>query len=830
VLYVTRLIRDREAEREEGFVLLDLGSGEMKNLWPQEERGAERYHSFKLIALPDASRHLLFVTAERGDTAATQPPVIWMGEPESGQAEAIWTIRQGKDWSKGELTGTLYDIPRDFLWSPHSDQTFIYLADGAALGGVWRVDLEAEKAEPLGKVESVGRTGLRLLAWTPEGIVIQNQDGLRLLDENGEVQGEMRFREGEERALAPAEILSTVVDWNVPYIHQIYDTPAWFHGGWACGPTSVVMALAYYGRLSGDYGWHVPNEYTHRSACSGEHTFDDEREHPWGVAWGAYGACMNESGYADRQRMYEYAEKHDVGYYHDGSPTEAEVQAELRGGALVILGTDLTAKGHIVVVRGYTDDSPTRYIVNDPAGDWHAGYYNANGNGVQYTWAEMSPNWYIALYGPEHLPYLYKSSIWDSILTIQNGDKPSSAWTARAKVCFMNVTGSFNTSRDNDGSRIPVNGIWSLPLSGVFSSFNGSAVVMRYQTGVSTIVRLQRYDEVTIYNAIRGGGGSPGWQQVGSTLYAPVIKNNWYGRSSTIDVVNVGGASTNVSAYFYERNTGTYRGSVSVTNLSPNARHTFYASQCPWSSFCAVRLESSNGQSLAAVVRERASGGATPTMHNVFSTASTTNYVPIVKNNYYGQSSGIAVYNTSGNQTYVTVSYYDSNSSNTYSSGAWLPAYATMSFYDPPGLPDGFLGSAIVSASRPLVSTVHEAGSGRYKATNAFLAGGNALFVPELNTTTGYGSGISVQNVGSSATNVTVHYYHSNGTSAGTSGPYPVGAGKTRILSNYNGGIPSGLYGSARIESTNGVPLVSIVHYIGSGNGDINATYNGSQP
>lgn len=175
-LYVTRLIPGREEWREEGFALLNLGSGEMKTLWPQEDRRAERYHSFKLIALPDASRHLLFVTAERGDTAATQPPVIWMGEPESGQAEAIWTIDQGKDWSKGELTGTLYDIPRDFLWSPHSDQTFIYLADGAALGGVWRVDLEAEKAEPFGKAESLGRTGLRLLAWATEGIVIQSQD------------------------------------------------------------------------------------------------------------------------------------------------------------------------------------------------------------------------------------------------------------------------------------------------------------------------------------------------------------------------------------------------------------------------------------------------------------------------------------------------------------------------------------------------------------------------------------------------------------------------------------------------------------------------------
>jgi Tol biopolymer transport system component len=233
-LYVTRLIRGREAEREEGFALLDLGSGEVKNLWPQEERGAERYHSFKLIALPDGTRRLLFATAERGDTAPTQPPVIWMADPESGYAEAIATIDQGRTVPK---YGTaIYDIPRDFLWSPRSEREFIYLADGAALGGVWRVDLDAGTAEPLGGTESLARTGLRLVAWTPEGIVIQNQDALWLLDESGEVRGEIRFR--EETALAPAQILSTVVNWEVPYVHQIYDTPDWFHRGWTCWPGS----------------------------------------------------------------------------------------------------------------------------------------------------------------------------------------------------------------------------------------------------------------------------------------------------------------------------------------------------------------------------------------------------------------------------------------------------------------------------------------------------------------------------------------------------------------------------------------------------------------
>lgn len=209
-LYVTRFIPGWELDYEEGFALVDVASGEIKNLWPPEERGAERYFSFTPVALPDGTQRWLFATAERGDTAPTQPPIIWMADVEGGQAEAIWTVDRGNDWSGGEKPATIYDIPRGFLWSPRSAREFIYLADGAVLGGVWRVDLDGGTAEPLPAMEAVKRTDLRLLAWTAEGIVIQNQDALWLLDEGGEVQGEIRFR--EEVALASMLLQGTVVD------------------------------------------------------------------------------------------------------------------------------------------------------------------------------------------------------------------------------------------------------------------------------------------------------------------------------------------------------------------------------------------------------------------------------------------------------------------------------------------------------------------------------------------------------------------------------------------------------------------------------------------
>jgi hypothetical protein len=367
------------------------------------------------------------------------------------------------------------------------------------------------------------------------------------------------------------------------------------------------------------------------------------------------------------------------------------------------------------------------------------------------------------------------------------------------------------------------------------------AVVYASQN-VSVVVRNQRYDEITIYNGIRSSGGSPGWEQVGSTLYVPVLKRNWYGRHSKIDLVNTGGASANVYAYFYVHDTGSYRGYLKISDLSPNERYRIESDAecswgsgtqacCPSSSYCSVRLVSTGG-ALAAVVREQASDGSAPTTYNASNAGSTSGYAPLVKKNYNLQSTGISVMNTSTSNANVTVTYYNANGSGSYTAPTVynLPSHAVTVFHNPAGL-TYTLSSAVIQTTQPAAALVHESGSGLYKATNAYLLGGASLFAPELNTTTGYGSGISVQNAGSSNANVTVHYYYSNGTSAGTpQGPYSIGVGKAWILSSYNGLIPSGLSGSAWIESTNGIPVAAMVYYIGSGSGDVNATYNGSQP
>jgi hypothetical protein len=880
---------ERERHRGQGIRVLDVASGEMHVLWPSSERPLEGGSPFNeiltactLVTMPDGTPRVAFATTEKHDGPREQPPDVWLADLESEKVEHVWAATQ-EDPALGQKWG--HDLPLTFLWSPRSEQEFVYLGSGQTWGGVWQVDTETGQSRRLGDAG-------HLLAWTMEGIVVQTEDAVRLLDEDGQMQEEIRF--SGAGTLAPQQVSSVVVDYDVPYVHQRWDTPTWWDttarwgGDWSCGPASAVMALAYFNQLAehtisvtkprnvthaSDYGWYVPTDscsypynnctgYTYISACEGTNPFSNASPYkdPMSTnkAAGAHGACVAGTGKADQGMMQTYVQKHDVGSFYESSPTEAKVQGELDGGALVLLDTCLLGSdvGHFVVVRGYTDDSPTEYIVNDPWGDKSSGTYdtcenNADihcGEGVQYSWDDLrgscaSPKWYVAVYGPEYLPYLRKSSGWESAITVQNGDKLTSAWTAKVEVCFMDSSGSFNTSEDNFDFPIPVNGIWTLPLSDVFSGdFYGSGVVVRHQTSVSTIARQQHSGELTIYNGIRGGGGSPGWQQVGSTLYAPVLKNDWYDRDSKIYVTNVGGITTTVYAYFYVHDTGTYRGHLTISDLAPNERYTVKSDAecswgsgtqvcCPSSSYCSVRLVST-GAALAAVVREQTSDGSAPTTHNVFSAARTANYAPVVKNHYYGQVSGLAVMNTHSSlvAAVVTVTYYNVSSSDIYTSSMEIPRYTTRMFNNPPELPTDFLGSAVVSADRPIVTALYESGDGRYKATDAFLAGGEDLFMPELNTTSGYGSGISVQNGGGSEATIKVYYYNTDGTSAGTRGPYSISVGKTRILSAANGGVPSGFHGSAWIESTNGVPVVATLNYAGPGSGDVNATYNDSQP
>jgi len=181
---------------------------------------------------------------------------------------------------------------------------------------------------------------------------------------------------------------------NVPYIHQVYDTPDWFNGNWACGATSAMMALAYYGILP-YWDCNVSVPYSHvshwgRYICEiytyNGHTYNIPSADPSGnTAYGGYGYITQNNWEDTKGHMAEYLTYHGLGSGVDWSPTWAELKAEIDAGHPVVLLTSLTSAGHYVLAVGYYS-SQYSVIVNDPYGNKNQGYMNYNGAYVTYDW------------------------------------------------------------------------------------------------------------------------------------------------------------------------------------------------------------------------------------------------------------------------------------------------------------------------------------------------------------------------------------------------------------------------------------------------------------
>ncbi|MBF6611997.1 MAG: C39 family peptidase [Chloroflexi bacterium] len=218
----------------------------------------------------------------------------------------------------------------------------------------------------------------------------------------------------------------------VPYIQQVNDIAQAGDGNWACGPTSVAMTLAYYGKIEpwgeylaqqvtasaspgaapdppqsvkaisgSDYAPYVTNSYTNNGR-----TYSASAPDPRGnMLAGLYGT-ISPNGLADWQTMVSVLQWHGLSSNYVGATWDGVVGA-LKRGHPVILGNQLTSQGHILVVIGYTTDG--NLIVNDPYGNrFIPGYGSNNGNGVVYPWKRVTARRGLEVIGtyppPTHTP------------------------------------------------------------------------------------------------------------------------------------------------------------------------------------------------------------------------------------------------------------------------------------------------------------------------------------------------------------------------------------------------------------------------------------------
>ncbi|MCK4505886.1 MAG: C39 family peptidase [Candidatus Aegiribacteria sp.] len=183
-----------------------------------------------------------------------------------------------------------------------------------------------------------------------------------------------------------------VAHFDVPYMHQRWDTPDWFDGSWSCGPTSCVMAIQYYRMLTPDSIWasypskghwslwgnYIPEEYTFFG-----YTYDELGESPGGVVPGAHGFICPDGG-AWWNNMVDFLNQHEVTSAWAGT-SWSTLTEQIDSDYPVVCSSSL-GSGHIIILNGYYANHTI--IANDPYGDanesgW-GNYYN--GKDVLYDW------------------------------------------------------------------------------------------------------------------------------------------------------------------------------------------------------------------------------------------------------------------------------------------------------------------------------------------------------------------------------------------------------------------------------------------------------------
>ncbi|MGQ9553284.1 MAG: C39 family peptidase [Anaerolineae bacterium] len=810
-IYVTRLIPGHEEDREEGLALLDLQSGQMENLWPKEDSTNARYLGFTIVTRPDGTQAVMFATAPRSMTVSHEPPVIWLADPQSKTSQVLWTVSEGKELTPDQAEkNTVYDMPSSFIWAPNSPGQFLYQADGSALGGIWWVDLEPAKAQPLVGTEALHSFDIKLLAWSESGIVVQRQGLLRLLDTGGNVLGEIVIAQGGH--LAVASIANESVNWPVPFIHQVYDTPDDFAYKYdACGPTSEVMALAYFGRLpkhmiwvnnnvgwhTTDYGYYVSKTYSQPCACDGTtYTFS-------GGAWQE----TTTGGVTYAYRMYQYALKHDVGYFYKGSNFSAEnVRRELNYGAIILMDTRLTS-GHIIAIRGWAGDY---FIANDPYGVGADGSYD--GMEALYTWSQLNPIWYIVLYGPEMLPNVRNiNSVYGSTITIAAMGHWTGFYTD-VELCLMNASGSLNQKRPTQ--RLQPNTSSDISLYSIFGAavWEGSAV-LRISTSAATSVAVTRLATDpyasegidSIYPGSISGGG------IGSVLYLPSVLYNYYGWSTHLYVENAAGTSTSAVYLYYYRSDGSQINTLPYYGLQPFQR--WYVA--PWqfdpytpvNLIGSVKIRSNDGQLLAATVMHDRGGGYTPmSMEYPASNAGGDyGFLPSLLKAYWSWTSAYVLRAANGNASGITY-FYPGGASRAFD---LVNADDSEEVYlGAPGipLPDGFHGSGVVAktgGTGQVVVVGQHSNDTTAMGLRAPKGGHRELNMPLIDTIGSTVGALTIQNLNGNpngaAITVRVDYYRTDGSLALTYNSPAIAAGRSIELL-VGSGVPDEFRGSIWIQ------------------------------
>jgi hypothetical protein len=311
--------------------------------------------------------------------------------------------------------------------------------------------------------------------------------------------------------------------------------------------------------------------------------------------------------------------------------------------------------------------------------------------------------------------------------------------------------------------------------------------------------------------------------QAGTTLYFPGNYNNYFNFSSELVVQNTDASTTaTLRGTFRNQSGGVLASNVNLGTVAPNASRTIAMSSVSGlpsgnsAVFSAVITSDENVNLVGVANIWRTSPTNGTASYSGFTGGTTELYPPALYNNYYGFRSALTIQNVSASGNAIgTITYSNGQTVNFNLAGGaaqeyFQPANANL----PSGNSAGVFAAKVTTTQGSVVGLVSlsSATGGPFASYNVPGSASSSVNIPNLlSDYYGYFSAVTVQNAGTTATNVTITY--ANGM---TKGPISVPAGGTTNIIHLDGAgdvLPFRTSTSATVTSSNGNPLVAVIQH-----------------
>jgi len=304
--------------------------------------------------------------------------------------------------------------------------------------------------------------------------------------------------------------------------------------------------------------------------------------------------------------------------------------------------------------------------------------------------------------------------------------------------------------------------------------------------------------------------------------------------TSGFQVQNLGSSAANIVIKYYNQD-----GSQPIADVSDSvpamSSKTYYPIHTSDGFNGSVVVE--GDQPIVAIANTLGNNPQYAASTESFSAGATSIGLPLIMRGNSGYYTWFNVQNAGSGDASVSVQYIPGSSGSAYTEGPVTIKPGAAHTFDQRGmsaLGSLFVGSAVVTSNEPVVATVMQVGE-TYKnmmGYNGFTGGSTEVSLPlVMANNSGFYTGIQVQNVGGSATNITIDY-GSNlaGSFAPTDDTASLAAGESKTFIQNGGKWAGNTYIGSATVTTDGQPVVAIVNQVKLTGTALGTAYNGFDP